>query len=535
MSPDGRRLAWSVSNGQGRTSLAIQELASTEVTHLSGTLGAWAPFWSPDSRQVAFFADGMLKRIDLAAGTVEVLAPAPSGQGGTWSARAGIVFAPDRTGVLYRIAAIGASAVAITALDPARGETGHQAPYFLPDGKRFTYFVSSARSGAQGIVVGDIDGRPNRWLASADTGAVYAWPGYLLFARGTTLLAARFELASETVVGDPIVLQKGIHVSRGLGMPYISMSATGVLVFHTRHFPKSELVWVDRRGQSRQPAFPPATYRDPALSADGVSVAAHQLDPNDQTLKIWLLDTARRTSSLLTSNFRRSAFAVWSPDGQELAFAANGTPSSALYRMPFRGGPEQLIVQASGNLQPTDWSRDGRTDPLRQHRPGSRERHLDGISRRQVPTGCVSAHTIHRGAGPLFPRWALGGVQLERSGRFEVYLRAFPDSGPHWQLSTDGGSQPYWRGDGRELFYLSPTRHVVSVPIGHAGAAVRPGAATALFELPRGEILDSRNSFGVTPDGERFLLNVEAPDNPRSPMLATVVVNWLPMINRSSQ
>ena len=290
-----------------------------------------------------------------------------------------------------------------------------------------------------------------------DTGAVYAWPGYLLFARGTTLLAARFELASETVVGDPIVLQKGIHVSRGLGVPYISMSATGVLVFHTRHFPKSELVWVDRRGQSRQPAFPPATYRDPALSADGVLVAAHQLDPNDQTLKIWLLDTARRTSSLLTSNFRRSAFAVWSPDGQELAFAANGTPSSALYRMPFRGGPEQLIVQSSGNLQPTDWSRDGRLILYGSTGPDLASDIWTVSADGKSPPVAFLRTRFSEEQGRFSPdgRWV--AYSSNESGRFEVYLRAFPDSGPHWQLSTDGGSQPYWRGDGREL--LLPLAH----------------------------------------------------------------------------
>jgi len=426
-------------------------------------------------------------------------------------------------------------AVPVTTLDQARGETAHQTPHFLPDGRYFMYFAATARPTEQGILLGGVESETRKWIAPADSGAVYAVPGYLLFLRGHMLLAVPFETSRNAVIGEPTVVERKVHSSGGLSWPFFSVSANGVLVFHTRYVVQSQLVWFDRRGTLLQPASPRGTYRDPAISSDGRWVVANQLDSEDELLRLWLLDTVRGTSSVLTNSLPRSMHPVFSGDDKDLVFAMNQPPLSTIYRMPLQGSTPTILFQSpQAVLQPTDWSKDGRTI-------------VYGSSDWDVSSDIWMVSAQGNDSPVAFLRTRFGERQArfspdgrwmayssDESGTDQVYVRSLTRSlETKWQISTDGGMQPSWRGDGRELFYLSRARQLVSVTVEQTDGILQPGVPRVLFELPQGVILGSRNGYAATSDGQRFILNIEQRDYRPLSMFATLIVNWIETISRS--
>ena len=232
VSPDGRQVAWVVSDGTSRSLLWTQPLDSVSALPLEGTEGARFPFWSPDSRQIAFFASQQLKRVDATGGPATVIAAAQSGHGGSWNRDGTIVFAPGSTTALYRVSAAGGVPVAVTAIDPSRGETAHQWPYFLPDGRRFVYCAFRTSTQPCDVYQGVLDSHERTWIASADSAVTYAAPGFLLFVRDRKLLALPFDAGAGRTLGDAVLVERAANCHLETG-PSFSVSNNQVLVFHT--------------------------------------------------------------------------------------------------------------------------------------------------------------------------------------------------------------------------------------------------------------------------------------------------------------
>jgi eukaryotic-like serine/threonine-protein kinase len=538
LSPDGRRMAF-VASDRDRAVLFVRALDSLGLRSLAGTEGASAnapPFWSPDSRHIAFFAGGKLKRIDAGGGPVQVLADAPEARGGAWNAGGTILFAPRTTGPLFRLPAAGGTPTAATELDPGRREFSHRWPGFLADGRHFLYWVEADSGnlalGVAGreIQAGSLDdkGVLGRF-PSAQSTAVYAAPGYVLFQRGAVLMAQPFDSRKLRIAGDPTPVGEAVASAEGAGMPFgapgFSVSQNGVLAYRVTERAESRLTWFDRLGRRLAAIGPPALYRNHRLSPDGARVAVARVDPQSDKSDIWILDTVRDAPLRFTLDPGDASLPVWSRDGQRIVFNSERSAAPGLYEKLASGaGTEQMLAPATKAAFPLDWSPDGLYLAFLFSRPETRGDIgvLTASGATQLP--------IQTAADEVQAQFSPDGRWLaycsDETGGYEVYVRGFPSSGGKWQVSSGGGYEPRWRGDGKELFYLSSDRKLMAVTV-RPRAVFEAGPPTVLFDAQVTGALqgwENSNHYDVTANGQRFLINTPIEGSPASPII--VILDW---------
>jgi serine/threonine protein kinase/Tol biopolymer transport system component len=538
LSPDGRVLAFVALSADGRQQLWTRPLATAGAHPLSGTDGAQAPFWSPDSRSLAFFARGKLKVVDAAGGTPQIVTDAPGYFGsGSWNRENTIVFASSPRNEGLRSVQVGAAHASqtVTRIDPGRGQRGHFSPQFLPDGRHFLFGVGGDVSSREAETwVGSLDGGEPRLLLRSESAAHYAEPGYLLFKHGP-LVAQRIEQRDVRLVGDPVPVAAP-EVGSSSVVPYLALSAStsGTLAYGATRAEETRLVWQDRSGRVLG-SVDVTGASAPSLSRDGSMLAVSRTLPQTGT-DLWLYDVKRGTPMRLTFDSASSRSGVWSPDGKDVVFAAarNGTLGQ-LYRKPTTGsGSDELLSKIDGSI-PTDWSRDGRF--ILFHTNNNRDQGiidqrngydlwvLSLADRQAKPLVRTPFHEIQ---GALSPdgRWL--AYASDESGAFEVYVQAFPHSQGKRLVSKGGGADPSWRADGRELFYVSADRRLMAVPT-TIDPAFEAGTPAALFEMNVRDLsFLSGRRYDVTPDGQRFV--VQALTGRGSPSALTVVVNWAALL-----
>jgi eukaryotic-like serine/threonine-protein kinase len=368
VSPDGRHLAF-VAATDGKDQLWVRDLDSLAARALTGADGAVDPFWSPDSRSIAFFADGKLKKIEVASGPALTLCDAPGGRprGGSWGKNDVLVFAPNNgaTGV-FRVPAAGGSATPVTELDRASGEPGHRFPWFLPDGHHFLYVITASAAEKNGVYAGDIDSKSNaknrQRVLAANSMAVYAPPGYLLFVRERTLMAQPFDAGKMQTTGDAVPIAERIDSVANVGTQYqFSVSQSGVLAYSSGGAAGAyQLAWADRSGKAAGTAGPPGTYADFRLAPDEKRIAFARTDANNQD--IWVMDIARGVTSRFTFDPAAADNPLWSPDGLRILYPNNRTGSYDLYIKAATGaGKEEVLIKlGTPRGWGTSWSRDGR-------------------------------------------------------------------------------------------------------------------------------------------------------------------------------
>ncbi|MBK8315636.1 MAG: PD40 domain-containing protein [Acidobacteria bacterium] len=521
LSPDGRHLVF-VAVVEGKRSLWLRPLGSLTAQPLPGTEGvSGSPFWSPDSRSIGFaFVGTELRKLDLAGGAPQTLCKLPTGisfiYGGTWN-RDGVILFSGLTGI-YRVPATGGEpALALRSDQPGL----YRFPIFLPDGRHF--LVLTAQPGAMELHLAALDRQETTPLLAADSQASYA-NGHLLFARAGALLAAPFDADSLKLTGEPFVVADKVRVSPNAS-GFFSVSDNGSLVYDPNALTDNQqLTWVDRAGKPLGTVGPPGEYEYPRLSPDGKRVAVGRRDPQTRTRDIYVIDLARGTSSRLTFDPGDDRYPVWSPDGSRIAWSTNRDGAFQIYQKLASGvGPEELLSKADVAISPVSWSADGRFLLYSRFDPKTT---LDlwvlPMAADRQPTVFLQT-PFAEGPGSFSPdgRWI--AYQSDDQGRFEVYVQTFPASGGKWQISTNGGTHPWWRSDGKELYYLSADGKLMAVEV-KPGGSFEAGAPRALFDLAPARALAGFNSYAVTAAGDRFLF-VTAREEAAS-LQFTVVTNW---------
>jgi Tol biopolymer transport system component/predicted Ser/Thr protein kinase len=525
ISPDGRWIAFPASTATRATALFVRPIDSTSATELPGTEGAVAPFWSPDSRYIAFFAGGSIKKVAVSGGPVQKVCGTGSDRiSGTWNGAGTIIFAAG--GALQRVSAAGGEPVRIGALDESRQETAHLHPSFLPDGNHYLYLAWSTQQANRAIYVGSLDSTHAIRLFESQSKAAYAMPGYLLFQRGGALLAQPFDAQKIALTGGVARVADEIAYDLLGGEAAFAISDNERLVYYAGGGPaiRREFTWFTRNGTREGTAGTAALFTSNFdLSPDGTRIAVAQRNAQNSQYDIWVTDWARNTPTRFTFDpaLGANGNVVWSPDGLRIAFSSERRGNRDIFARSVTDGTETTLLATSNDEWPEDWSKNG-------------EYLAYGVNSGTTAFGDLYALPLFGDRKPIpvaqspfaedEPRFSYDGKWLaynsNESGTAQVYVVAFPGIDQKRQLSLSGGVQPRWRRDGKELYYLAPDGNMMAVEF---PPAIGSAAPRALFNTG----LDpdqARDQYALTPDGQRFLIQLPAQDGPAMPV--TVVTNW---------
>jgi len=524
ISPDGRTLAFTAIQG-GRRRLWIRPIDSLIAQPLPGTEDATYLFWSPDSAFIGYFVPGKLKKVALTGGPPQTICEAADGRGGTWNNDGVIVLSPGPGAPLMRVPAAGGTPVPLM----LAGIDGlERYPVFLPDGKRFLFEVSNGKPGLNGIYTGSLDGSaaakllPDESSASYVAGDSSGKRGLLLFRREGSLVAVPFDPAAARNTGEPFPVAEQVGISANTNHAAFSASGNGILAYAGASLGAEirEMSWIDRAGK-RTPIGEPARFMVAAISPDGKRVVFSKIgeQANDSS-DLWMLDVARGVSSRFTFRPGLSADPVWSPDGSRIIFSAN---NNSMYEKPTNGaGEENLLSGGLINSRPQDWSPDGRFVVYEDFgRTTGQDLRLLPLEGDRKPRPYLATTFDERDA-QFSPDGRWMAYASNESGLLQVYVQSIPAGGSKFQISSAGGSQPRWRRDGKELFYISADAKLMAVEL-KINNTFEAGSPKALFDLDLSATAAGRWAYQPAADGQRFLVLSNA--RSASPLI-TIVLNW---------
>ncbi|MGQ0541571.1 MAG: hypothetical protein ACT4O9_06955 [Blastocatellia bacterium] len=528
ISPDGEKIAFTATSGDGKSMLYVRSLDSMEVKLLPGSENALEPFWSPDSRSIAYGSNGKLKRSDLTGANAQVLCDSARLIGGSWSKDGIIVFAPDYRTTLVQVSAQGGEPKPVDMKLESDDVERHRFPYFLPDGRHFIFFREQ-----KGIWAGSLDSTEVKQVSDVRSVAAYAAPGWLIFLQNDALVAQAFDVGKLALTGEPITLITGANNPPTVRR--FSVSDNGVLVWQGRWQRDYQLVWYDREGKQTGAIDAPvrgAVGQSPMLSPDGKRVVVRRSAGSGGTggadSNLWVVDLEKGTGLRLTSTFSQTP--VWSPDGSRIVYnTGNGVAVKAANGY---GDAETILPRTAFTAA---WSPDGRFILFMERGVktrmdiwalplfGDKKEHLllnspfDEQTPQLSPDGRWLAYTS------------------DETGNYEVYVKSFSADGklgPDKKLiSSKGGRLPIWRRDGSELFFIASDTSMMA-------AAVKTGGAKFQFEAPK-PLFKTRtlalegaifHEYDVAPDGQQFLIGTLVGDS-RSPK-PTLILNWPALLKK---
>jgi len=544
LSPDGRNVVF-LARVAGVTQLWVRALDSFKPHPLAGTEDAYGAFWSPDSRNLGFFAQGKLKRIAAAGGPALILCDIDQARGGSWNRQDIILFA-KYPGEIYRIPASGGALQQVTHLDLSRHDTTHKWPYFLPDGNHFLYMASTLGTASDENVIfaGSLDGKTDRILFHATSPVAYD-SGHLLYIVNKTLMARPFDAAKLEFTGDPVPVAEGVQFDRTYSSAVFSASGTGVLLYQTGNASSErKLDLLDSSGKTLGPVgdpmpsseaqvFPegkPAAYvlmdinnGGARISPDGKRLAYVLQDASSGKADIWIYDIASRNRTRLTIDPVVSQFPVWSHDCAKIAYSSTRSGKPVTYVKSANGmGLEQKLWEPNFSATPNDWTLDSKT-LIEQDRSqaGAKSRLLmvpaDG---KAEPTELLEVP----GANVVFSRLSADNrwiaYQSDETGRYEVYVSGFPKPAGRLQISQAGGRLPTWRTDGNELYYLDPDGKLMAAELRENDGSLKVAASRVLFSIK----MTTGNGYDAFPDGKKFLTSTVTTGETPAPL--NLVLNW---------
>jgi Tol biopolymer transport system component/predicted Ser/Thr protein kinase len=519
ISPDGRLVVFSA-NGPGGTQLYLRSLDSVTSRALPGTETGMFPFWSPDSRSIAFFTGDKLKRIEVNGGSPVTICGANLGRGGTWNQDGTIVAAITYNGGISRVPASGGPPTPITTVDN-RNYSSHRWPWFLPDGKHFLYNAvnhNAPTSADTALFLASLDGKENRMLFHTLSSAIYV-SGYLLYQREASLMAQPFDPASGKFTGEPQTLSENVQYDAGLWRANLSASKNGMLVYASGAASGTQtLTWLDRTGKPLATVGDPGVFFDLDLSPDEKKLAV--TDANTSAATIFVHDLTSKLKTRLTFSGGAHITPIWSPDSKQVAFTANQQTAMAVKTVG-SSVPEQTLLSSSTPIYQgvSDWSRDGRYLMYEQG-PGVDEQlwvlPLFG-DRKPFP---YTRLNVQERSGTFSPdgRWV--AYMSNETGKPEVYVSPFPWTGARWQISNGGGSSPRWRPDGKELYYFDFSG-IAAVSVDGAGSSFQVGAVKPLFHIALRAL---SREYAATRDGQKIIAITPSEGTSQS---LTLVQNWM--------
>lgn len=530
VSPDGAWLAFTAETGSTRQLWALA-LATGEARALGGSEGAKHPFWSPDSRFIGFFTSDKLKKIDVPGGLPVTICDVPEGNGGSWNRAGVILFATLDGGELMRVSATGGVITQVLQNDLKRQELVLRFPSFLPDGHHFLYSVASNDKEVRGIYLGSLDGGTRQRLLGDYSNAIYVASGtgrkddgFLVFGHEKALMAQPFDAKALRLDGEPFTVTSQVATIVNSVYRNFSASDNGELVFDPEpNRQQKQALWVDRTGKTINTLKQFDDMRVARLAPNGKHFVATNYDLPTNNFDLWLSDVTGGNTVRFTFDPENESFPVWSPDAGRIVWAANRGEYYQLYEKAVnRTGQETSLLQSNFNKAPTDWSRDGRYIIYRQSDPKTQfDIWALPLFDKENPFPLLQSAANESG-GVLSPDGHWLAYHSDESGRYEIYAQSFPGGGGKKRISTGGGVWPYWRGDGKELYYRSPDDKLMAVAITGQTSLVA-SAPVALFEFRSGGLPD-QPYYSVSRDGRHFLLNAIVDAETNTPL--TAVVNW---------
>lgn len=536
ISPHGKNIVFAA-RADGKNQLFLRSMDKLGPQPIAGTEGGTFPFWSPDSRSIAFFADGKLKRVDLAGGAPLTICDAPVGRGGSWSTNGTILFSPTFTAAMLQVPVTGGTPRPATTLSDKY--TTHRWPWFLPDGHHFLYLAANhaATTGLSTAVFwASLDGKENKLLFSSPSNAIYA-SGHLLYVRDNTLMAQQFDPSSGQLQGEAVPLNGDVQVDGTVWRGTFSASDTGTLVYQpglvgARH----RLTWFDRSGKEIGSVSGPEAFSLMELSPDDKRAAVTIGDPIGV---IWIYDLAHNTRTRFTFGNDSNVNAIWSRDGKKLAYLEgdlNNAFSRKLIVKASDGSGEAKELRDIGTLHTLqeeldDWSPDGRYILYESGTIGEGS----GIDLWLLPlSGGNPVSLISSPGDQQFGQFSPDGrwvtYSSSETGRHEVYVVPFPVTGAKWQISANGGTRPHWRRDGKEIvFEVEGTGNVMSAQVSGRGSNFEVGEVRMLFESTNLPPNNAGSQWSLTSDGQRMLA-ITTGEMGALPL--TVIQNWTAELKR---
>ncbi len=525
LSPDGETLAFVGSeNGGGR--LYLRRMDQWDAAPIRGTEGAERPFFSPDGQWVAFSAGGVLKKVASGGGpAIDVVAT--SWGAGSWGADDQIVYTRSYNEGLWKVSAAGGSPNMVTSPDRSKGELGHWWPQILPDGDTVLFTVFATPIERSRLVALSLKTSKQKTLIEGALSGRYLSSGHLIFARGETVLAVPFDLRTIELTGAPVAVLEGVAFIPENGLSQFAISDNGVLAFLPSSFVFGEqkLVSVDRGGKSQTIREKLHVHFGLRLSPDGRRIAMG-LREAGHAPDVWILDLARGSLSPLTHGPASNFDPIWTPDGKRLLYVSERPVFDVYVRSADGSGSEEPVLTSSNDKYPGSVTPDGKTLLF--------STSLNEADLWTAPLAAPKeakpflATPFHESDGAFSPdaRWV--AYQSDESGKSEIYVRDFPGGGNRFQVSIDGGSEPVWGKNGKELFYRADKK-LISLPV-KLGAEFVPGPPRVLFQ---GDFAKGGQvpAYDVSSDGQRFYF---VQQDPKTQELAriNVIVNWSEEVKR---
>ncbi len=521
LSPDGSQLAYVAIRG-GRQQIYLRALDSLEARPIAGTEGANTPFFSPDGQWLGFFAVGKLKKISVSGGAALTLGDAALPVGASWGSHGMIAFAPTLSGVLQQVPDAGGTLQPLTRLE--KGEAGHGWPEFMPGGKA-VLFAAAPSAANFAVAVQSVGMGERRNLIQGGTNPRYAPSGHLVYAQGGSLMAVQFDPQRLTATGAAVPVLEGVLSTR-FGAAQYSFSAKGSLVYVPGGIQSAQLrlVWVNRSGAEQPLAVPTHAYVNPRLSPDGRRLAV------EIEGQIWLYDLSRETLTRFTFEGDTNIRPVWIPDGKRIAFTSDKEgPLNIFWQLADGSGGRERLTSSEYTQFPISSSADGQLLAFVEVNPTTqRDISLLRLGDRKVQP------FLRTRFNETLPRFSPDGRWLayasDESGRYEVYVQPYPGPGGKWQISTEGGTEPVWSRNGRELFYRSGDKMMAADVTTQSSFSA--GTPKVLFERHyQGTAVPTPN-YDVSPDGQRFLMLKPSEAAEAAPTQINVVLNWFEELKR---
>jgi len=522
LSPDGARLAYVARQG-GAQRVYLRALDSLESKPIPGTEEGVNPFFSSDSQWLGFFAGGKLKKVSVSGGGVSDVSEVGVPRGASWSSHGTIVFGTLYTRYLQEVSDSGSAPRPLTR--PEKGEIGHGWPDYLPGGKSVLFATGVNGLGFQtaDVAVQSVGTGEHRNLIKGGTNPRYAPSGHLIYVQGGNLMAVPFDLERLAVSGTAVQVVEGVLQSSINGDAQYDISATGSLVYVTgdTQSGQTNLVWVSRNGTEQALAAPAHNYEFPRISPDGRRIAVSIVEQESQ---LWQYDLSRETLTRVTFEGKSNVNPAWTPDGKRIAFlSTQGGGGNIFWQLADGSGGLEQLTNSEYVQIPSSWSRDGQLLAYIENNPTT------GQDIWVLRMGDRKAQPFLRTPfNESVPRFSPDGHWLSyisnESGRFEVYVQPYPGPGGKWQISTEGGMEPVWNPNGRELFFRNGDKMMaVDISTQPNFAAGKP---KVLFAGPYLPTPLTTPNYDVSPGGQRFLMLKSSEQGQVAPMQITIVQNW---------